>query len=53
MAKNPYAKKDGTPIEGKEFEFFAWAAKEQKDKMKGMTDDQKKSIKAIQDRMKS
>lgn len=55
--KNPYAKADGTPMDGKEFDFLDWSKKKDKDRLKNLTpENRKKVIKArkhMQDKMQS
>lgn len=44
--KNPFAKADGTPIEGKEFEFLDWEIEKDKNRINKLPDDLKKEAKA-------
>lgn len=41
-AVNPYANKDGSPIKGKEFEFFDWAITADEERIAKLPPDQQK-----------
>lgn len=41
--KNPYANPDGSPIDGKEPEFFEWEKNKDKDRLDKLPDDQKQA----------
>jgi hypothetical protein len=55
--KNPYEKADGTPIEGKEFEFLDWAIEQDKKRIAKLSPkEQKEEQKAanhLRDKMES
>jgi hypothetical protein len=41
---NPYANPDGSPIDGKEPEFFAWAANKAKEKLNLLTPEEREKV---------
>ncbi len=41
---NPYANPDGTPKDGKDAEFFAWARKKELDRRKTLPEEEVKKI---------
>jgi hypothetical protein len=48
--KNPYANADGSPIDGKEPEFFDWESKKDKDRLEALPNQEKeKELKAQRD----
>jgi hypothetical protein len=55
--KNPYANSDGTPIDGKEPKFFAWAREQELKRRKGLPASEvraiEKSERALNRRMMS
>lgn len=57
MNKNPYANKDGSPIDGKEPEFFAWLKDRAKEKFDKLPPEEQKIVeeseRALNDRMNS
>lgn len=42
--KNPYADKDGFPMDGKETQFFAWARDQELQRRKSLPEDERKAI---------
>lgn len=54
---NPYADKDGAPVDGKEAQFFAWEKEQAKKELEKLPADKQKEIKeseaALNDRMNS
>lgn len=57
LEKNPYAKGDGTPIEGKEFQFLDWAIEQDRKRIAKLpSKEQKEEQKAanhLRDKMES
>lgn len=57
MAKNPFAKQDGSPIKGKEFEFLEWEIQVDKERVENMRPEDKKKYqktrKQLQNKMES
>lgn len=55
--KNPFANPDGSPIDGKEPEFYEWEIVKDKERLSNLTEQEKKedieSQKALQKRMES
>lgn len=50
-AKNPYAKADGSPMDGKEFEFLEWSQKKDKERLSSLTKENRERIKKARNRM--
>jgi hypothetical protein len=44
IKKNPFGKPDGTPIDGKEPEFFAWAREKELERRKTLPKEERESI---------